>query len=81
MIVDMIVQQLFFMFVKYTMKLTSNMSAFLGIMGFYIILSYLIGPIAFYYMFGKTLKAAGNGFVAGSVCSIALWYAVGSKRV
>jgi hypothetical protein len=63
------------------MKLNSKMSAFLGIMGFYILLSYLIGPVVFYYMFGKTLKAAGNGFVVGSVASIVLWYAVGSARV
>ena len=63
------------------MKLTSDMTAFLGIMGFYILLSYVLGPIIFYYAFGKTLRSAGNGFAVGSIVSIVLWYAVGSKKV
>jgi len=30
---------------------------------------------------GRTLTAAGNGFVAGSILSIILWLTVGSKMV
>jgi hypothetical protein len=53
----------------------------MGIMAFYIVLSYLIGPIIFYYAFGKTLKSAGNGFIAGSLVSVVLWHFAGSKMV
>uniref|UniRef100_A0A6C0KY05 Major facilitator superfamily (MFS) profile domain-containing protein n=1 Tax=viral metagenome TaxID=1070528 RepID=A0A6C0KY05_9ZZZZ len=56
-------------------------SKFIGIMIFYIILSYLIGPLIGYYFLGKTTKAAGTGFVVGSVLSIILWYSYGSKMV
>ena len=48
---------------------------------FYIVLSYLIMPLVFYYAFGKTLLSAGNGFVAGSIVSILLWYFYGSKMI
>jgi hypothetical protein len=48
---------------------------------FYIVLSYLIMPLVFYYAFGKTLLSAGNGFVAGSIASILLWYFYGSKMI
>jgi len=51
------------------------------IMLFYLLLSYFIGPLVGYYTLGKTLTAAGNGFVAGSIISIILWYTVGSKLV
>jgi hypothetical protein len=61
--------------------MNSKMTTFLGIMGFYILLSYLIGPVIFYYLFGKTLQAAGNGFIVGSILSILLWYFGGSKMV
>lgn len=54
---------------------------FMQIMLFYIILSYLIMPILFYYIFGRTLMSAGNGFVVGSILSIILWYGYGSKMV
>jgi hypothetical protein len=57
------------------------LNTFIGIMGFYILLSYLIAPILFYFIFGRTLKAAGNGFVVGSIVSILLWYFVGSKMI
>lgn len=61
--------------------MNSKLTTFLGIMGFYILLSYLIGPLIFYYLFGKTLQAAGNGFIVGSILSILLWYFAGSKMV
>uniref|UniRef100_A0A6C0HVQ1 Uncharacterized protein n=1 Tax=viral metagenome TaxID=1070528 RepID=A0A6C0HVQ1_9ZZZZ len=61
--------------------MNSKLTTFLGIMGFYILLSYLIGPLIFYYLFGKTLQAAGNGFLVGSILSILLWYFAGSKMV
>ena len=58
-----------------------NFSIFLGIMTFYILLSYVVFPIIFYYSMGKTLKSAGNGFVVGSMISILLWYFYGSKMI
>jgi len=58
-----------------------ELSTFIGIMAFYILLSYVIGPVLFYYAFGKTLKSAGNGFIVGSLVSIALWHFVGSKMI
>jgi hypothetical protein len=44
-------------------------------------LSFLIFPVLFYFIFGKNLKSAGNGFVVGSVISILLWIFAGSKMV
>ena len=58
-----------------------GLSTFIGIMVFYILLSYVIGPVLFYYAFGKTLKSAGNGFIVGSLASIALWHFAGSKMI
>jgi hypothetical protein len=46
---------------------------FVGTMMFYILLSYLIMPAAFYYFVDKTLMSAGNGFIAGSILSVILW--------
>jgi hypothetical protein len=54
---------------------------FIGIMLFYAVLSYVICPLAFYYFIDKSLKSAGNGFVAGSLLSVALWLTVGSKSI
>lgn len=48
-------------------------------MVFYIVLSYIIFPLAFYYLAGKTLGSAGNGFIVGSIVSILLWYNFGKK--
>ena len=59
----------------------NNYWTFISIMLFYIVLSYLIMPVVFYYAFGKTLLSAGNGFVAGSIVSILLWYFYGSKMI
>ena len=58
-----------------------NMTKFLSIMFFYMILSYIIAPVIFYFLFGKTALAAGRGFVVGSIISILLWHFVGYKMV
>ena len=56
-------------------------NTFLYIMAVYIFISYVLGPIAFYYLIDKSLLSAGNGFIAGSILSIILWLVVGSKMV
>lgn len=61
--------------------MSASLTTFLSIMLFYILLSYILGPLAFYYLFGKTLKAAGNGFIVGSILSIVLWHFYGSKMI
>ena len=58
-----------------------SMIKFAQIMAFYMLVSYVLGPVIFYYAFGHTLKSAGNGFMVGSVASIVLWYVYGSKMV
>jgi len=57
------------------------LQTFIGIMVFYIVLSYIIFPLSFYYLAGKKLTAAGNGFIVGSIVSIILWYNFGVKMV
>jgi hypothetical protein len=59
----------------------SKLQKFIGIMAFYILLSYILFPLAFYYLVGKSLLNAGNGFVVGSVISIALWLMVGRNML
>jgi hypothetical protein len=59
----------------------SKLQTFLGIMGFYILLSYIIFPMIFYYLMGKSLASAGNGFIVGSLISIGLWLTYGKKMV
>jgi hypothetical protein len=59
----------------------SKFNTFLYIMAVYIFISYLLGPVAFYYLIDKSLSCAGNGFIAGSILSIILWLVVGSKMV
>lgn len=59
----------------------SKFNTFLYIMAVYIFISYILGPIAFYYLIDKSLLSAGNGFIAGSIISIILWLVVGSKMV
>jgi hypothetical protein len=56
-----------------------DFSNFFIIMTFYSCLSYIIFPIIFYYSFGKTIEAVGNGFVTGSVATILLWYFAGKN--
>jgi hypothetical protein len=62
-------------------KITFDVNQFMMIMLFYIFLSYILGPIVGYYAISKTVSGAGNGFVAGSILSIILWYTVGQKMV
>ena len=59
----------------------SKFNTFLYIMAVYIFISYVLGPVAFYYLMDKTLVSAGNGFIAGSILSIILWLVVGSEMV
>ena len=54
---------------------------FMSIMGFYAIISYIIGPLVGYYLGGRTLTSAGTGFVFGNVISIVLWYTYGQNLV
>lgn len=61
--------------------MTPPWRAFLLIMGFYIVLSYLVGPVVGYYASGQTLQGAGHGFAVASALSIVLWYAVGRTKV
>ena len=58
-----------------------EMMVFLRIMAFYIFLSYVLGPIVFYYAFGRDLKAAGKGYMIGSILSLIMWYFYGSKLI
>ena len=59
----------------------SKLQTFAGIMAFYILLSYVIFPLGFFYLVEKSLASAGNGFIVGSLISIALWVGVGKKMV
>jgi hypothetical protein len=61
--------------------MAGSFQTFLTIMLFYILLSYVIGPMFFYYFVNKSLLSAGNGFAVGSILSIILWYTYGSKLI
>ena len=63
------------------MNMNANFQKFLSIMGFYILLSYVIFPAGFYYFVEKSLLSAGNGFVVGSIISVALWYSFGRTMI
>jgi hypothetical protein len=54
---------------------------FMNIMLFYIFLTFILFPFGFYYGLGKTLENAGNGYVVGSLVSLALWLSVGRKMI
>ena len=58
-----------------------KLQTFIGIMVFYILLSFVVFPLGFYYGIGKTLENAGNGYVVGSLVSLALWLAFGRKMI
>ena len=58
-----------------------SMTTFASIMLFYAILSCVIGPALFYFLGKKSLKNAGNGFIAGSILSIALWLMYGKQMI
>ena len=59
----------------------TKIKTFLGIMFFYVLLSYVIFPIGFYYLVEKSLLSAGNGFIVGSIISILLWISYGRKLI
>lgn len=61
--------------------MSSKFQTFAGIMAFYIVLSYFIFPLAFFYLVEKSYKSAGNGFVVGSIISLLLWYSYGRKMI
>ena len=63
------------------MNLNFNITKYTGVMAFYAVLTYLIFPAIAYFLFGKTLEAAGNGFIAGSVVSVILWRMAGTMMV
>jgi hypothetical protein len=45
---------------------SNKLQLFAGIMGFYILLSYVVFPLGFYYLIEKSLQSAGNWFVLGN---------------
>jgi hypothetical protein len=59
----------------------NQLQSFAGIMLFYALLSYVLFPVAFYFLFNKSLTMAGNGFIVGSVISILLWFFVGKSFI
>ena len=63
------------------MNINFNITKYTGVMVFYIVLTYIIFPAIAYLAFGKTLEAAGNGFIVGSVVSVVLWKVVGMGMV
>jgi Na+/proline symporter len=58
-----------------------SLTTFASIMLFYAILSCVLGPVIFYFLWKKSLKTAGYGFIAGSILSILLWLSYGKKMV
>ena len=60
---------------------TVKFTKYIQIMVFYIMISYILFPLIGYYMFGKTLQSAGDGFTVGSILSIILWYFYGRKMI
>ena len=58
-----------------------KLQLFVGIMAFYVVLSYLAFPAVFYFFIEKSLSSAGNGFVVGSLVSVALWFGFGRKMI
>ena len=58
-----------------------SLTTFASIMLFYAILACILGPLLFYFLWKKSLKTAGYGFIAGSVLSILLWLTYGKKMV
>ena len=63
------------------MNLSFNLTKYTGVMAFYAVLTYILFPAIAYFLFGKTLEAAGNGFIAGSIVSVILWRMVGMGMV
>jgi hypothetical protein len=63
------------------MNLNFNLTKYTGVMAFYAVLTYLLFPAIAYFLFGKTLEAAGNGFIVGSIVSVILWRMAGTMMV
>jgi hypothetical protein len=63
------------------MNLNFNITKYTGVMAFYAVLTYILFPAIAYFLFGKTLEAVGNGFIAGSVASVVLWKMYGFELV
>ena len=60
----------------------STLSIFSKIMFFYIIITYCVFPVAFYYLGNKkSFIHAGYGFVLGSIISVILWILVGQQKI
>ena len=59
--------------------MSDKLTTFIYIMFFYALLSCFFGPLVFYFLGGKSLETAGNGFVLFSIISILLWYTKGRK--
>ena len=53
---------------------------FVAIMAFYAFLTFILLPYLFFSR-KNTLENAGNGFVAGSILSLALWFMIGRTMV
>jgi hypothetical protein len=56
-----------------------GLNSFIATMIFYIVLSYVLMPLVFFYFVEKTLMSAGNGFVVGSILSLLLWFSFRSS--
>jgi len=63
------------------MNINFDITKYAGVMAFYAVLTYILFPVIAYFLFGKTLEAAGNGFIVGSVVSVILWRMVGMGMV
>jgi len=63
------------------MNFSFDITKYAGVMAFYAVLTYILFPVIAYFLFGKTLEAAGNGFIVGSVVSVVLWRMVGMGMV
>lgn len=61
--------------------MNKSLTTFASIMLFYAILACVLGPLLFYFLFKRSLKTAGYGFIAGSILSIILWLTYGKKMV
>jgi hypothetical protein len=59
----------------------SKLQKLFAIFAFYILLSYAVFPIGFYFLIEKSTSSIGNGFVVGSILSIILWFIFGKKMV
>ena len=59
------------------MNISFDLTKYTGVMAFYAVLTYILFPVIAYFLFGKTLDAAGNGFIVGSIISVVLWKVYG----